>query len=136
RLSNHETGGGEVMAGQWKEVVCLRFKGERFRDHALDLGALSELSQFQRLVAETAKELWRSANPDRERLPKRFEERTRLCLRRIDEGSAAVPLEVYIEEQPQAEFWGPEPTELKEAVDLAYQVFEAVERDSELPERF
>jgi hypothetical protein len=35
------------MAGKWKEVVKLSFKGERFRDHALDLQALSELSQFR-----------------------------------------------------------------------------------------
>jgi hypothetical protein len=35
------------MAGKWKEVVKLSFKGERFRDHALDLQALSELSQLK-----------------------------------------------------------------------------------------
>ena len=123
------------MAGQWKEVVRLRFKGERFRDHALDLSALSELSQFQKMVAETAKELWRASNPDRDRLPRRFEERTRLCLRKIEEGSAATPLEVYVE-QEQGVLWEPEPTEVKEAVELAYEVFQAVERDSPLPERF
>jgi hypothetical protein len=54
------------MAGKWKEVVRLTFKGARFRDHALDLRALSDLSQFQKMVAETAKTLWRAANPDRE----------------------------------------------------------------------
>ncbi len=62
------------MSGKWKEVVRLTFKRERFRDHALDLRALSELSQFQRVVAETAKTLWRIANPDRERLPTHFED--------------------------------------------------------------
>jgi hypothetical protein len=124
------------MAGQWKEVVRVRFKGDRFRDHALDLGALSELSQFQRLVAETAKETWRAANPDRERLPRHFEERTRLCLRRIEEGSATAPLEVYIEEEPQPELWETEPAEVRQAIDLAYEVFAAIESDSRLPERF
>ena len=124
------------MSGQWKEVVRLRFKGERFRDHALDLGALTELSQFQKMIAETAKELWRAANPDRERLPRRFEERTRLCLRKIEEGSATAPLEVYVAEEEQREFWEAEPTEIKEAIALANGVFEAVERDSPLPERF
>ena len=83
------------MAGRWKEVVRLRFKGDRFRDHALDLSALSELTQFQKMVAETAKALWRAANPDRERLPSHFEDRTRLCLREIHEGSAVAPLEVF-----------------------------------------
>ena len=31
------------MSGKWKDVVKLSFKGERFRDHALDLRALTEL---------------------------------------------------------------------------------------------
>ncbi|MFA4911637.1 MAG: hypothetical protein WC649_11420, partial [Desulfobacteria bacterium] len=124
------------MAGKWKEVVRLTFKGERFRDHALDLRALSELSQFQKMVAETAKTLWRAANPDRERLPSHFEERVRLCLRRIEDGSATAPLEVFIEEQDQMRLWEPEPVEINEAVKLAHEVFEAVGSDSQLPERF
>jgi hypothetical protein len=124
-----------MMPGQWKEVVTLTFKGNRFRDHALDLTALAELSQFQRLVAETAKALWRSANPDRERLPRHFEDRTRLCLRRIEEGSAVAPLEVFIEE-PQLELYEPEPKEIDEAVALAADVFRALEQDESLPERF
>lgn len=124
------------MAGKWKEVVRLTFKGERFRDHALDLRALSELSQFQKMVAETAKTLWRTANPDRERLPSHFEERVRLCLRRIEDGSATAPLEVFIEEQDQTTLWEPEPVEINEAVELAHDVFEAIGADAQLPERF
>ena len=125
-----------MMAGQWKEVARLHFRGERFRDHALDLTALTELRQFQKMVAETAKALWRKANPDRERLPWHFEDRTRLCLRRIEEGSAAAPLEVFIEEPEQLELWEPEPIEAKEAIDLAYRVFGAVHEDTSLPEGF
>ncbi len=124
------------MTGQWKEVAKLHFKGERFRDHALDLIALSELRHFQKMVAETAKALWRKANPDRDRLPRHFEDRTRLCLRRIEEGSAAAPLEVYIEEQEHLELWEPEPVEVKEAIDLAYRVFGAVHEDTSLPDEF
>jgi len=124
------------MAGKWKEVVRLSFKGERFRDHALDLQALSELSQFQKMVAETAKTLWRTANPDRERLPSHFEERVRLCLRRIEDGSATAPLEVFIEEEDQKAFWEPEPVEINQAVKLAHEVFEALGADDPLPETF
>jgi hypothetical protein len=124
------------MSGQWKEVVRLAFKGRRYRDHALDLSAITELSQFQKMVAETAKALWRAANPDRERLPKRFEERTRLCLRTIEEGSAVAPLEVYIEEPEVPELFEPEPTEIKEAVSLVQHVYRAVERDEPLPDNF
>lgn len=124
------------MAGKWKEVVRLSFKGERFRDHALDLQALSELSQFQRIVAETAKTLWRTANPDRERLPHHFEERVRLCLRKIEDGSVTAPLEVFIEEPEQMTLLEPEPVEINEAVELARDVFEAIATNSEFPERF
>lgn len=123
------------MAGKWKEVVRLTFKGERFRDHALDLRALSELSQFQKMVAETAKTLWRAANPNRERLPSHFEDRARLCLRRIEDGSAATPLEVFMEEQDQTSIWEPEPVEINDAVRLTHEVFKALESDAPLPER-
>ncbi len=122
------------MSGQWKEVVRLAFKGERFRDHALDLGAITEMSQFQKMVAETAKALWRAAHPERERLPKQFEERTRLCLRRIEGRSAVAPLEVYMEEPDPPELLEREPTEANEAIALVQQAFRAVERDEPLPE--
>jgi hypothetical protein len=125
-----------MMRGQWKEVVRLAFKGQRFEDHALDLNALSELSQFQKMVAETAKALWRAAHPDRERLPPHFEERTRLCLRRIEEGSAVAPLEVLVEESEQRKLFEPEPAEIDQAIALAHEVFQAAERDTPLPESF
>ncbi|MBT9132891.1 MAG: hypothetical protein DDT32_02229 [Syntrophomonadaceae bacterium] len=121
------------MAGKWEEVVRLTFKGQRFKDHALDLSALSELAQFQRLVAETAKSLWRATHPGRERLPKQFENRIRLCLRKIEEGSAVAPLEVYTEDPVQIPF---EPTEVEQAISLARDVFAAVEEDQPIPERF
>jgi hypothetical protein len=127
------------MAGQWKEVVKLAFKGQRFRDHALDLSAVTELSQFQKLVAETAKTLWRAANPNRERIPGNFEDRTRLCLRRIDDGSAVAPLEVYLEDPIEPalfEVQPAEPTEVKQAVELAAHVFRSVGNDESLPESF
>lgn len=124
------------MDGQWIEVARLHFKGERFRDHALDLSALSELRQFQQMVAETAKALWRKAHPDRKNLPPYFENRTRLCLRRIEDGSATAPLEVYMEDPDQCQLWEPEPKELNDAIDLAYRVFGAVSNDHPLPEEF
>src|SRR4030042_417175 len=129
------------MQGHWKEVVRLHFKGDRFRDQALDLLALSELSQFQRLVAETAKSLWRAAHPNRERLPRHFEERTRLCLRQIEEGSAVAPLEVFLEEpdQHRMDLWEEEPQEPEEvsgALEMAYEVFGAIDRNEPLPDSF
>ncbi|HUS92641.1 MAG TPA: hypothetical protein VM695_12365 [Phycisphaerae bacterium] len=124
------------MAGQWKEVVRLCFKGQRFRDHALDLSALGELSQFQKLIAETAKAMWRNAHPNRERLPAHFEERTRLCLREIGEGSAVAPLEVWIEQPEETKLFEGEPEEAILAAQLAHEVFGCLEPDEPLPERF
>lgn len=121
------------MPGQWKEVARLRFRGERFRDHALDLSALTELRQFQVIVAETAKALWRAANPERKNLPAHFEERTRLCLRRIEDGSATAPLEVYLEPPEQRELWDSEPVEVSEAIGLTYQVLESASFGGEIP---
>ncbi len=119
----------------WQEVVRLKFKGERFRDHALDLTAVTELRQFQKIVAETAKALWRAANPNRERLPAHFENRTRLCLRKIEEGSAVAPLEVFVEDASQADLWEPELQQIKDAIALVRDVFDSVEHDRPLPER-
>jgi hypothetical protein len=57
-------------------------------------------------------------------------------LRRIEEGSAVAPLEVYVEEPPQGELWEPEPKEAADAIALAYKVLDAVEQDRPLPEGF
>jgi len=124
------------MESQWNEVATLRFKGERFHDHALDLSAVTELRQFQKMIAETAKALWLAANPERKNLPAHFEERTRLCLRRIDPGSAVVPLEVFRTQATQPELWEPEPEEINQALDLAYDVFESLGQNGPLPEQF
>jgi len=120
------------MSGQWREVVRVAFKGPRFHDHALDLSALAELSHFQKLVADTAKALWRAHNPERERLPGHFDDRIRLCLRKIEDGSAVAPLEAYLEEP---DLFGAEPVELHEAIALVHGTFRAVERDESLPEQ-
>jgi len=124
------------MRGEWKEVVRLAFRGQRFEGHALDLNALGELSQFQKIVAETAKALWRAVHPERERLPARFQQRTRLCLRTIEEGSAVAPLEVFIEEPEQRELFEREPTEVNEAIALAHDVLRAAETEQALPDNF
>lgn len=122
------------MPRQWKEIVRLRFKGPRFEDSALDLAALIELTQFQKIVAETSRALWYAAHPGAGRLPNNFENRIRLCLRRIEPGSAVAPLEVELPGEEGEQFWPQEPLpELSEAVGLAYDVVSAVEHDQSLP---
>jgi hypothetical protein len=123
------------MASKWLEVIKVTFVGVRFQDRALDVDALAELSQFQRIVAETAKDLWRANNPNRQRLPRHFEDRTRLCLRRIEQGSAVAPLEVCVQDPEQPELWDKEPAEIKEAIDIAYETFAASAKQSPLPDR-
>ena len=121
------------MNESWKEVARLHFKGERYDDHSLDADALREYIQFQKIAREMAKAIWKKRHPDRRNLPKDFEDRTRLCLRAIEEGSVAVPLE--IREQPKnalplKEEWH----EIMEAIDIAHEVFCAAERGEMLPE--
>jgi len=123
------------MSG-WMEVARIAFKGDRFRDHALDLRALSALGQFQGMIKETAQAMWRAAHPERERLPRHFDDSTRLYLRRIDEGSAVAPLETYVEEPEEPELFEEEPVEVVAAVRMAYRVYRSVEKEEPLPEGF
>ncbi len=55
------------------ELASLRFDGERFAGHALDVECTRELIAYRDLVLECAKTLWRRKFPDRARLPKGFE---------------------------------------------------------------
>jgi hypothetical protein len=75
-----------------QEIASLRFDGERFRHHALDVDCTRELVAYRDLVLECAKALWRRRNPDRVRLPKGFEDGFRLQFSEIREGSTVVPL--------------------------------------------
>jgi len=122
------------MSGDWKELVSLTFQGDRFRDHALDLSSLSELPRFQKIVSELARTLWKAAHPDRERLPARFDEQTRLWLRRIDPGSAVAPLGTYVVPEEQQRIWDHEISAVEGAVDLTYEALLAAENDGLLPE--
>jgi len=124
------------MPGRWIEVVRVAFKGGRFRDHALDLSALSELTRFQKIVTETAKALYLDAHPSRQRVPKGFEEQTRLCLRRIEDGSAVAPLEVRVDEGLDKLPLQVDPEPIKRAVELTHEVLGAAEQNAPLPERF
>ncbi len=121
------------MDGSWKEVARLHFKGKRYDDHLLDAVALQEYIQFQKVVTETAKAIWKKRHPRRKNLPNNFEDRTRLCLRAIEQGCVIVPLEVW-EQRANSSFFDEEPDEVLAAIDLAYGVFNAADRGEILPE--
>lgn len=124
------------MRKKWKEVARLRFVGGRFHDRALDANALSEVQRFLSLVEATAKEQWYSANPEKQRLPPRFEERCRVYLRRINKGSSVAVLEARAEETGQTQFLDRDAEDAIAASNLAYRAFNAIAQDRPLPEEF
>ncbi len=75
------------------EMSTLRFDGERFNGHALDVECTQELIAYRNLVLECAKSLWRVKYPNRSNLPKGFEKGFRLQFNRLEDGSALVPLQ-------------------------------------------
>lgn len=82
------------MASKYrKELATLRFDGPRFRDHGLDVDVLPEISAYKDLIIETAKEIWRSKNPGKTRLPKGFGSELIVKFFELREGSTLVPLE-------------------------------------------
>lgn len=73
----------------------LRFRGGRFEQKEGVLGfpldAIAELQRYQALVLEIAKQKWRADHPGRN-LPRRFENRVRLRLTGLGEGSVVTAL--------------------------------------------
>ncbi len=114
------------------ELASLRFDGERFKGHALDVECTQELIAYRNLVVECAKELWRRKNPGRVRLPNRFEDEFRLQFNRLDEGSAVVPLQrVRVADQSNLD-WG-SLDEFDEAAELIDAAITAANVDQLLP---
>jgi hypothetical protein len=113
------------------ELATLRFHGKRFEGHALDVECTQELLAYRTLILECAKELWRRRNPDRLRLPKRFEDGFRLQFDRVVPGSAALPLRrVRDVVQGELDF----DDDFDEAAALIDQAIMAAERDDLLPD--
>ena len=91
------------MAREKRELVTLRFTGARFEDNGLDLDVLPELIAYKRLLIETAKEVWRRRNPERQRLPRGFDTSITIKFFTLKPGSTEVPLvrEVDVPVAPQ-----------------------------------
>lgn len=118
-----------------RQLVTHTFKGKRFEDHGLDLDVLPDLYAYKQLLVETAKALWRRNHPDRERLPKNFEDALALKFFTIKPGSAAVPIMREYESDEQADFWKKQPAdELDTAVELVNAAIAAASNDQPLPE--
>jgi hypothetical protein len=117
------------------DLASLRFEGERFDSHALDVECGQELIAYRRIVLECAKELWRRKHPARERLPKRFEDSFRIQFDRLEPGSTLVPLRRVIEtDQTPLDFGIHD--EFDEAAQLIDAAIAAANDDTLLPESF
>src|SRR2546426_2804468 len=124
------------MSKMKRQLVTHTFKGKRFEDHGLDLDVLPELYAYKELLVEAAKELWRRNHPDRQRLPKNFEDSLCLKFYQVAEGSVAVPIYREVETAEQPEFWrADQPDELDEAVLLVTQAVAAVSAEHPLPDQ-
>lgn len=120
------------MASVLKNLTTLRFEGPMFEDHCLEVNSLSELIAYKKILLETAKELWRANNPERERLPKGFEDSIRIKFRELGKGSTAVPLlrEVVY---PDGELPFMVEDELDRAAEIIEETVEAAGNNNALP---
>lgn len=115
------------------ELATLRFDGERFKGHTLDVECTQELITYRNLIVECAKELWRRKHPDRINLPKGFEKGFRLQFNRLEDGSAKIPLQrVRVDDQSDLD-WG-NLDEFDEAADLIDAAISAANDDQLLPD--
>ncbi|MCP4456787.1 MAG: hypothetical protein GY816_01975 [Cytophagales bacterium] len=115
----------------------MSFKGPSFEDHGIELNVLTELIQYKRILIETAKELWRKRHPERERLPKGFEEIVRIKFYEICASSAAIPLYREIEyKDNQILFDFEAEDELFDAANLIESGFDSINSDDPLPAEF
>jgi hypothetical protein len=122
------------MAKRQYELVTHVFRGGRFDDHGLDVDVLTELIKYKEILVESAKELWRRNHPDRQRLPKNFEDSLSLKFYTIVPGSTAVPLMREIEIPEGSLPFEPAPDELDQAVALVADTIETVAADKPFPQ--
>lgn len=120
-----------MIADTTFEMATLRFEGERFGGHALDVECTQELIAYRNLVLECAKSIWRSKYPNRSNLPRGFEKGFRLQFDRLDGGSALVPLQRVRAADAQADLDLSD--EFDEAVGLIDQTIRAANDDDLLP---
>lgn len=113
-------------------LIVHTFKGQRFDDHGLDLDVLPEFAVYNKIVMETAKELWRRNNPDKLRMRKNIEDEYRLKIYNIQAGSVSVPIHREI---PSGCLFAL-PGELEVAVDLIQSAIESVAAHLRLPDGF
>ncbi|KUZ65261.1 hypothetical protein WI38_11230 [Burkholderia ubonensis] len=81
-----------------KDYLKPRLTGERFDGHSIPLEVLKDWAAFEDLIVETAKWLYKSGNPSRERVPRGFTRDFSLTLTAVEEGSAVPVLQMDYDE--------------------------------------
>ena len=123
------------MSDEIRDVTTITFSGPRFDDAGLELEVLSELIAYRKLLIETAKELWRAENRERERVPKGFEESIRLKFYSIESGSAVVPIKRIVHQDDSLLFAPPQRNdEIDAAAQLIDETIVAVSEDLPIPD--
>lgn len=111
-----------------ENFLDFKLTGGRFELVGFPLDAMGELVNYQRLLLEVAKDLWRLKNPTKKSVPAHFEEKFRLGLKMVQDGSArpiAVrPRELDLPNQPDI---------LTESKEFINRAFERIVQDFELP---
>jgi hypothetical protein len=124
------------MSDDIRDVTTITFAGPRFDDAGLELDVLSELLAYRKLLIETAKELWRSENRERQRLPKGFEDSIRLKFYSIEAGSTVVPIKRIVPRDESLLFESRSRVdEIDEAAQLIDETIAAVSDERVIPER-
>jgi hypothetical protein len=110
----------------------LRLTGGRFDRAGMPVETLVELAAYRDLVVGVAKEIFRGRHPDRQRVPRGFEDRLHLRLRTVEEGSAIPVLERAL---PEGMLLAPD-DEFTEARNLIEDAVAAVDAQALLPDDF
>jgi hypothetical protein len=110
----------------------LRLTGGRFDGNGMPVETLVELAAYRDLIVGVAKEIFRSRHPRRQRVPRGFEDRLHLRLRRVEEGSAMPVLERAL---PEGTLLAVD-DEFTEARNLIEDAVEAVDAQAPLPDDF
>lgn len=112
--------------------------GRRFQAHSVPVDVLKELEVYGRLILDVAKAVFLARHPNRQRVPKGFENRLKLSLRHVEPGSAMPVLLRTVEPVPsgQTALLPPEPDEFEEARDLIASAVRAAAEGTPLPKMF
>lgn len=116
-------------------LVYHTFQGGRFVDHGIDLDVIEELVRFRNIVVDLAKILWKRNNPDKQRLPRNFEESLALKFYEVLPNCATIPL-ARGDRQDDTQSSSRIEDEFDQAADLLLETIEAAGADRPIPRAF